>query len=84
MKIRHDRETAPEPEGMTAAKTAGTGGAGEPGEERIDPGLIKLAAVLLVGSIAALLDTTIVNVAIHTIGRDLHAPLAEVQWVMTG
>jgi MFS family permease len=45
---------------------------------------MRLAAVLLVGAIAALLDTTIVNVAIETIGRDLHAPLGEVQWVMTG
>jgi EmrB/QacA subfamily drug resistance transporter len=44
----------------------------------------RLAAVLLIGAIAALLDTTIVNVALHTISRDLHAPLTEVQWVMTG
>ena len=59
-------------------RRAGTGAGGEvePGEERIDPELIKLAAMLLVGAIAALLDTTIVNVAIHTIGRDLNAPLA--------
>jgi MFS family permease len=45
---------------------------------------MRLAAILLVGAIAALLDTTIVNVAIRTIGRDLHAPLGVVQWVMTG
>ena len=45
---------------------------------------MRLAAILLVGAMAALLDTTIVNVAIQTIGRDLHAPLGTVQWVMTG
>ena len=45
---------------------------------------MRFAAILLVGAIAALLDTTIVNVAIRTIGRDLHAPLGVVQWVMTG
>ena len=45
---------------------------------------MRLAAILLVGAIAALLDTTIVNVAIRTIGQDLHAPLGTVQWVMTG
>jgi len=45
---------------------------------------MRLAAILLVGAIAALLDTTIVNVAIRTIGGDLHAPLGVVQWVMTG
>ena len=51
---------------------------------KMDPGLMRLAAILLVGAMAALLDTTIVNVAIQTIGRDLHAPLGTVQWVMTG
>jgi len=61
---------------------SGTGGAAAAG--RIDPELMRLAAILLVGAIAALLDTTIVNVAIRTIGRDLHAPLGVVQWVMTG
>jgi EmrB/QacA subfamily drug resistance transporter len=50
----------------------------------MEPELMRLAAILLVGAIAALLDTTIVNVAIRTIGQDLHAPLGTVQWVMTG
>jgi EmrB/QacA subfamily drug resistance transporter len=58
------------------------GGAAAP--DRSDRELIKLAMIMLVGAIAALLDTTIVNVAIRTIGHDLHAPLSEVQWVMTG
>jgi EmrB/QacA subfamily drug resistance transporter len=57
---------------------------GRGASDRIDPQLLKLAMVMLIGAMAALLDTTIVNVAIHTIGRDLHAPLADVQWVMTG
>ncbi len=70
--------------------TSGEGGAPGPGPrgpgagDGIDPKLLKLAMVMLVGAMAALLDTTIVNVAIHTIGRDLHAPLADVQWVLTG
>ena len=71
-------ETGRETAGATRDGTAAAGG------ERLDPGLIKLAAVLLVGAIAALLDTTIVNVAIRTIGQDLNAPLGTVQWVMTG
>jgi EmrB/QacA subfamily drug resistance transporter len=50
----------------------------------IDPAVRKLAAVMIVGAAAGLLDTTIVNVAIKTIAGDLHAPLTEVQWVMTG
>ena len=53
-------------------------------EAKIDPAVRKLAAVMIVGAVAGLLDTTIVNVAIKTIADDLHAPLTEVQWVMTG
>ena len=32
----------------------------------------------------SILDTTIVNVALETLSRDLHAPLATIQWVSTG
>ena len=32
----------------------------------------------------SILDTTIVNVALETLGRDLHASLADIQWVLTG
>src|SRR5271169_3294027 len=82
-------------DGRTSGTGGGTGGATgaatgvDPADsvtapDRSDRDLLKLAAVMLVGAIAALLDTTIVNVAIHTIGRDLHAPLTEVQWVLTG
>ncbi|HEY7429312.1 MAG TPA: DHA2 family efflux MFS transporter permease subunit [Streptosporangiaceae bacterium] len=51
---------------------------------RLDPELTRLALVLLVGAIAALLDTTVVNVSLATIGQDLGAPLSTVQWVLTG
>jgi EmrB/QacA subfamily drug resistance transporter len=53
-------------------------------KERLDPALIRLALVMLTGAVTALLDTTIVNVALHTIAHDMHASLASVQWVMTG
>jgi EmrB/QacA subfamily drug resistance transporter len=53
-------------------------------QDRIDPGLLKLAFVMIIGAAAGLLDTTIVNVAIKTIGHDLNASLSSVQWVMTG
>src|SRR6266581_3961821 len=80
------REDGAAHEGANRNKDRSTGGDGpERGAAgRIDPELMRLAAILLVGAIAALLDTTIVNVAIRTIGRDLHAPLGVVQWVMTG
>jgi MFS family permease len=31
----------------------------------------------------SILDTTIVNVALDTLGRDLHSSLADVQWIVT-
>jgi MFS family permease len=52
-------------------------------EERLDPALLKLAGIVLVGAVAVQLDATIVNVAIDTLGRDLHAGLSTIQWVST-
>ncbi|WP_310963552.1 MFS transporter [Nocardioides terrisoli] len=46
-------------------------------------GRLTLATVTL-GSGVALLDGTVVNVAVKWIGVDLHASLAQVQWVVTG
>ena len=48
------------------------------------PALVKLIVVLLAGAIPALLDTAIVNVAVDAIGRDLHATVSQIQWVITG
>ena len=42
-----------------------------------------LVNVLIVGVILPLLDTTLVNVALHSIGEQLHAPLSMMQWVVT-
>jgi MFS family permease len=40
--------------------------------------------VVIVGAIMSILDTTIVNVALETLARDLDAPLSTIQWVSTG
>jgi EmrB/QacA subfamily drug resistance transporter len=50
----------------------------------IDRELGRLAAVVVLGTIMSILDTTIVNVAIETLGRELHASLTSIQWVSTG
>jgi len=55
-----------------------------PAPDRLDRGLVKLIVVLLAGAIPALLDTAIVNVAVDTIGRDLHTTVSSIQWVITG
>jgi EmrB/QacA subfamily drug resistance transporter len=51
---------------------------------RIDAYVWRISAVVIVGSIMSILDTTIVNVALDTLGRDLHASIADIQWVVTG
>jgi EmrB/QacA subfamily drug resistance transporter len=56
----------------------------DPSTDRLDPALLKLAAVVLVGAVPLQLDITIVNVAIDALGRDLHASLSTIQWVSTG
>ncbi|HXA55719.1 MAG TPA: DHA2 family efflux MFS transporter permease subunit [Solirubrobacteraceae bacterium] len=43
-----------------------------------------ICGVVIVGMMMSILDTTIVNVALPTLSRDLHSPLSQVQWVITG
>ena len=57
---------------------------GETEAKTFTPRLIRLSAVAISGVIMTILDTTIVNVAIHTLGRDFHASVATIQWVATG
>ncbi|MGY4920310.1 MDR family MFS transporter [Streptomyces sp. 900116325] len=49
----------------------------------LDRGLIVIAAVLLAGAVASLLDTTIVSVALTSIARDFGASEKTFQWVST-
>ena len=52
--------------------------------DRIDAHVWRLAAVVLLGTVMSILDTTIVNVALNTLGRELHSPVSQIQWVVTG
>src|SRR5947208_6355313 len=52
--------------------------------DRIDAYVWRISALVIVGSIMSILDTTIVNVALATLGRDLHATISQIQWVVTG
>ncbi|MEN3357714.1 MAG: hypothetical protein V7637_1696 [Mycobacteriales bacterium] len=49
-----------------------------------DPALRRLAAVVITGAVMTVLDTTIVNVAVDTLGRQFHTSLSTIQWVLTG
>ncbi len=50
----------------------------------LDPEILVLGGVVVIGTIMAILDATIVNVAIPTLGRDFHTSISTIQWVMTG
>ena len=46
--------------------------------------LVVLSAVVILGTSMTVLDLTIVNVAVPTLGSELDTDLATVQWVLTG
>ena len=51
--------------------------------ERLDAPLIRLCIAVLVGAVPAILDTTIVNVALETLSREFHTTVTTIQWVST-
>ncbi len=53
-------------------------------EDQLNPYVWRIAPVIVLGTIMSILDTTIVNVALDTLGRELHAGLSSIQWVVTG
>ena len=55
-----------------------------PDQEPLGREVWLVASVVIVGVIMSVLDTTIVNVALETLSRELHAPLSTIQWVSTG
>jgi EmrB/QacA subfamily drug resistance transporter len=76
-------EQKPGPAGQPPAigpALPGRGAAAEP----LDPATIALALVVMLGTVMIAIDTSAVNVALDTLGRDLHASLTTVQWVVTG
>jgi EmrB/QacA subfamily drug resistance transporter len=52
--------------------------------DKIEPYVWKIAGVVILGMMMSILDTTIVNVALDTLGRELHSTIAQIQWVATG
>jgi EmrB/QacA subfamily drug resistance transporter len=55
-----------------------------PAKDKVDPQVMKVAMVLIVGGLAVVFDTTIVSVALHTLAAQLHTSVATIQWVSTG
>ena len=63
-----------------ATKTAGT----RERSDRLSREILVLAGVVILGTIMTVLDLTVVNVAIPTLGADLNASIPAIQWVLTG
>ena len=53
-------------------------------EDRLDRSIVVISSVVVLGTLMSILDTTIVNVALATLSRELHSPLHTIQWVATG
>ena len=60
-----------------------TAPASAPRPDRLDPALLTLAATVVVGALTAMLDMTMVTVALAGLARDFDAPVALIQWVGT-
>src|SRR5487761_1480430 len=52
--------------------------------DRIPRQVWIISGVAMLGAVMSILDTTIVNVALATLGKDLHSTLSNTQWVITG
>jgi EmrB/QacA subfamily drug resistance transporter len=57
---------------------------GPAASERIEKHVWVISGVVILGMIMSILDTTIVNVALERLRTDLHSPISQVQWVVTG
>jgi EmrB/QacA subfamily drug resistance transporter len=68
---------------MSSAQQQGAA-AGPAAGDRIESYVWRIAGVVILGMIMSILDTTIVNVALRTLGHDLHSSISQIQWVVTG
>jgi EmrB/QacA subfamily drug resistance transporter len=53
------------------------------GDSVLSREILELAAVVVLGAIMTVLDATIVNVALPTLGGEFHTSIATIQWVPT-
>jgi EmrB/QacA subfamily drug resistance transporter len=52
--------------------------------DKLEPEVIRAGIVVVLGTIMAILDTTIVAVALDSLSRDFHVSVSTIQWVTTG
>ncbi|GAB3479028.1 DHA2 family efflux MFS transporter permease subunit [Amycolatopsis cihanbeyliensis] len=54
------------------------------GTDKLDKGVLKVAVVVILGAIMAILDTTVVNVALQALTIEFETSFDTVQWIVTG
>src|SRR6476646_2578514 len=69
---------------MTSSGRSAAAASRAQGSDKIEAHVWIVSGVVIVGMIMSILDTTIVNVALDTLSRELHSPISQVQWVVTG
>jgi len=69
---------------MSTADSSVTPGATGASDDRLPKDVKQVAVVVVLGTIMAILDTTIVAVALATLARDFHTTITTIQWVTTG
>jgi EmrB/QacA subfamily drug resistance transporter len=67
---------------MSSAETFAAEPAADP--NKIPRQVWIISGVAMLGAVMSILDTTIVNVALATLGHQLHSSLSHIQWVITG
>ncbi len=53
-------------------------------DEPLDPIVWKISCVVLLGPLLSNLDSTVVNVSLSTLAREMGSPLTTIQWVVSG
>lgn len=54
------------------------------GADKLDAGVLKIAGVVILGTVMAILDTTVVNVALQALALEFKTSFDTIQWVATG
>ncbi|WP_086007996.1 DHA2 family efflux MFS transporter permease subunit [Nocardia concava] len=65
----------------TDTQVSGSGGVPAAASEKIPAHVWRTAGVVVFGAVMGMLDTSLVNIGLRTIGADLGASLATIQWV---
>ncbi len=51
--------------------------------DRVEPWVWRISGIVMIGALMTTFDTTIINIALSSLSRDLHGSIATVQWVAT-